>query len=236
MNFYLVFIVGILVAHYLLDLLADVLNVRNCSEQLPEEFRDVYDAGKYARSQQYLKDHTRMDTVVNSAHTLIILAFILLGGFRLVELAARKAGWDMIGTGLLFGGILMILSQLLHLPSSIYSTFVLEAKYDFNKTTPKTFVLDIVKSLALTVIIGAPVFALILWFFDAAGEWAWLWCWLAVMLIQALLMFIAPVVIMPLFNKFEPLEDGELKTAIENYARGQNFKMKGVFKMDGSKR
>jgi len=236
MNFYLVFIVGILVAHYLLDLLADVLNVRNCSEQVPEEFRDVYDAGKYARSQQYLKDHTRMDTVVNSAHTLIILAFILLGGFRLVELAARKAGWGMIGTGLLFGGILMILLQLLHLPSSIYSTFVLEEKYDFNKTTPKTFVLDIVKSLALTVIIGAPVFALILWFFDAAGEWAWLWCWLAVMLIQALLMFIAPVVIMPLFNKFEPLEDGELKTAIENYARGQNFKMKGVFKMDGSKR
>ena len=236
MNFYLVFIVVILVIHYLLDLFADILNVCHCSDKLPEEFRDVYDAEKYARSQQYLKDHTRLDTVENSIHTLITLAFILLGGFRLMDLIARGAGWGMIGTGLLFGGILLILSQLVDLPSSIYSTFVLEDKYGFNKTTPKTFILDIVKSLALAVIIGAQVFALVLWFFDAAGEWAWLWCWLAVMLIQALLMYIAPVVIMPLFNKFEPLEDGELKTAIENYAKQQNFKMKGVFKMDGSKR
>lgn len=236
MNVYLVFIVVILVIHYLLDLFADILNVRNCSEQLPEEFRDVYDAEKYSRSQQYLKDHTRLDTIVNSIHTLITLAFILPGGFRLVELTARGAGWGMIGTGLLFGGILLILSQLMNIPSSIYSTFVLEEKYGFNKTTPKTFILDIIKSLAVAVIIGAPIFALILWFFDAAGEWAWFWCWLAVMLIQALLMFIAPVMIMPLFNKFTPLEDGELKTAIEEYAKQQNFKMKGVFKMDGSKR
>lgn len=116
MNVYLVFIVVILVIHYLLDLFADILNVRNCSEQLPEEFRHVYDVQKYSRSQQYLKDHTRLDTVVNSIHTLITLAFILLGGFRLMDRTAHGAGWGMIGTGLLFGGILLILSQLMNLP------------------------------------------------------------------------------------------------------------------------
>jgi STE24 endopeptidase len=142
----------------------------------------------------------------------------------------------MIPTGLLFVGILVFASQLLGLPFSVYDTFVIEERYGFNKTTPKTFLLDRVKGLILTAVIGGAVFSAVLWFFDTAGGFAWLYCWIAVFVFQVILLFAAPYIIMPLFNKFEPLEDGELKDAIERYARGQNFKLKGVFTMDGSKR
>ena len=126
--------------------------------------------------------------------------------------------------------------RVLHLPFSMYGTFVIEEKYGFNRTTPRTFVLDIVKALILTAIIGAPVFSAVLWFFAFAGNLAWLYCWAAIVAIQILILFLAPYIIMPLFNKFQPLEDGALRTAIEEYARGQQFRMKGVYKMDGSKR
>ena len=131
---------------------------------------------------------------------------------------------------------MLFASQILSLPFSVYGTFVIEEKYGFNKTTPKTFVLDILKGWLLAIVIGAPVFSAVLWFFEKTGPMAWAYCWGALTVIQVFLMFIAPVVIMPIFNKFIPLEDGELKTAIEDYAKKQGFKMKGVFSMDGSKR
>jgi STE24 endopeptidase len=112
----------------------------------------------------------------------------------------------------------------LSLPFSVYSTFVIEEKYGFNKTTPKTFVLDILKGWLLGVIIGAPVFSAVLWFFEQTGTMAWAYCWGALTVIQIFLMFISPVVIMPLFNKFIPLEDRELKEAIEEYAKKQGLR------------
>jgi STE24 endopeptidase len=130
----------------------------------------------------------------------------------------------------------MLTSQILSIPFSIYSTFVIEEKYGFNRTSIKTFILDILKGWLLAIIIGGIVFSIILWFFAKTGNLAWAYCWVVVVLFQLVLTFIAPVVIMPLFNKFFPLKDGELKTAIENYAKSQNFKMKGVFTMDASKR
>ena len=130
----------------------------------------------------------------------------------------------------------MLASQILSIPFSIYSTFVIEEKYGFNLTTAKTFILDIIKSWFLTALIGGIIFAVILWFFDRTGNMAWVYCWIVVVIFQIVLTFIAPVVILPLFNKFYPLEDGELKTSIESYAKSQDFKLKGVFKMDASKR
>jgi STE24 endopeptidase len=162
--------------------------------------------------------------------------FILAGGFNYVDQFARSFNLGSIPTGLMFAGILVFVSQLLHIPFSVYSTFVIEDKYGFNRTTVKTFALDILKSWLLMALIGGALFSIVIWFFDRTGTWAWLYCWIAVVVIQLFLTFIAPVVIMPLFNKFIPLEDGELKSSIENYARLQGFKIKGVFKMDASKR
>jgi len=236
MNWYLVIILVILIGDYVLGLVVDVLNVKYLKTDLPAAFSGYYDEEKYRKSQEYLKENTRFGLITDSITTPAVIAFILLGGFNWVDQWARGFHWGPIGTGLIFAAILLFGSQILSLPFSVYSTFVIEEKYGFNKTTPKTFVLDILKGWLLGVIIGAPVFSAVLWFFGQTGPMAWVYCWGALTVIQIFLMFIAPVVIMPIFNKFIPLEDRELKEAIEEYAKKQGFKMKGVFSMDGSKR
>lgn len=236
MNIYLVIILSIIVGNYLLDIVVETLNVRHAKTDLPEEYKGYYDAEEYKKAQNYLKENTRFEIITGTITTPITVAFILIGGFNLVDQIARSFQFGPISTGLIFAGILMLASQIISIPFSAYGTFVIEEKYGFNRTTVRTFALDILKSWLLAAMIGGTVFSIVLWFFGKAGNWAWLYCWVAVVLLQILLTFFAPVVILPLFNKFYPLEDGKLKTAIENYARSQDFKMKGVFKMDASKR
>ena len=236
MNIFLFAILFILIGDYVLGLVVDILNVKHLKTDLPETFSGYYDEEKYRKSQQYLKENTRFDLITASITTPAIILFILLGGFNWVDLWARGFDQGPIITGLIFGVVLLFGSQILSLPFSIYSTFVIEEKYGFNKTTAKTFVLDIFKGWMLGIIIGAPVFSGILWFFEQTGPMAWLYCWAALTIFQIILMFVAPVLIMPIFNKFIPLEEGELKTAIEDYAKKQSFAMKGVYTMDGSRR
>lgn len=233
---FLLIILTILIGEYLLNLIVDTKNVRYLKTDLPEEFSGYYDREKYRKSQEYLKENTRFGLITDSIATPVTIAFILLGGFNLVDQFARSFHLGTIPTGLIFAGVLMLGSQLMAIPFSIYSTFVIEEKYGFNKTTPRTFVLDILKAWVLTAVIGGILFSAVLWFFKEAGPWAWAYCWIAVTLFQIFLLFVAPVVIMPIFNKFTPLEDGELRAAIEEYAKKQDFKLKGVFTMDGSRR
>ncbi len=236
MNIYLIIILLIIASDFILGLVVDSLNMRNVSTVLPDEFAGWYDAERYRKSQDYLKENTRFRLLVDSITTPITVAFILLGGFNLVDLAARSFGLGSIPTGLIFAGMLMLASQLISIPPSIYSTFVIEEKYGFNRTTPKTFILDILKGWLLTLVIGGAIFSCILWFFEQTGAFAWIYCWLAVVIFQLIITYLAPVVILPLFNKFYPLEDGELKEAILRYAREQHFALKGVFVMDASRR
>jgi STE24 endopeptidase len=236
MNSYLLFVLLAIAARYLLDLVSDILNLRRVRESLPAEFEGWYDPEAYRRSQRYLRDNTRFGLLQDSATTALIAAMIVLGGFDFVDRLARLPGWSPIPTGLLFIGLLVLLSRLIDAPFSVYHTFVLEERYGFNKTTPRTFALDLVKSLFLIALIGGPLLAAVLWFFDRAGGAAWLYAWGLVTLAQLVLMLIAPVFIMPLFNRFTPLQAGELRAAIEDYARRQQFRMQGVFTMDGSRR
>jgi len=236
MNYYFIIILSILIGTYLLDLIVDIINVRHVSIDLPEEFEGFYNKTEYKKSQEYLRENTRFGIISDSIMTPVTVAFIIFGGFNMVDQFVRSFNLGSIATGLIFAGVLMLASQIIQIPFSIYDTFVIEEKYGFNKTTPKTFVLDILKSWLLGVVIGGIVLAAVLWFFERIGPWAWLYCWIAITIFQIFLMFIAPVVIMPLFNKFVPLEECELKRAIEGYADSQQFKMKGVFTMDGSKR
>ncbi|MBW2708016.1 MAG: M48 family metallopeptidase [Deltaproteobacteria bacterium] len=236
MNVFLIIILFILIGDYALGLVVDALNVKHLKTDLPTGFAGYYDEEKYRKSQEYLKENTRFGLITGSISTPAVIAFILLGGFNWVDQWSRSFHWGPIATGLIFAAILLFGSQILSLPFSVYSTFVIEEKYGFNKTTPGTFVLDILKGWLLAIVIGASVFSAILWFFEQTGPMAWAYCWGALTVIQVFLMFIAPVVIMPIFNKFVPLEEGELKSAIEDYAKKQRFKIKGVFSMDGSKR
>ncbi|MCL2389387.1 MAG: M48 family metallopeptidase [Elusimicrobia bacterium] len=236
MNLYLLAVVVFLVGTFTVELIADYLNIKNISQKLPEEFEGVYDAQKYAKSQRYLVDKTVFSTRQSAFMLVISLLFIFFGGFNTVDLFARSFGFGTIGTGLIFMLCLYVLIKIITLPFRYYNTFVLEQKYGFNKTTLKTFISDTIKSFVLTVILGAPMMVMVIWFFIRFGTFAWLWAFAAVAAFQLLLTFVAPVLIMPLFNKYTPLEDGELKTSVEAYAKKENFKMKGLFKMDGSKR
>lgn len=236
MNHYLITILVILIGSYLLDLVVDLVNVRHVKTDLPPEFKGIYDAGKYRKSQEYLRETTRFGIISSTFMMGVTIAFILASGFNVVDQFARGFGLGSIWTGLIFAAVIMLASQIMHLPFSIYETFVLEEKYGFNKTTPRTFVLDILKSWILVILLGGVVLAVVIWFFETVGKWAWLYCWISFTVFQVFVMFVAPVVIMPLFNKFIPLEDGPLKWEIEEYARSKGFKMKGVYKMDGSRR
>lgn len=236
MNGYLLFILSVLLLGYLIELTVALLNLRSLNPELPAEFDGVYDRDQYARSQEYTRVQTRFSLVQSTVSLVVTLGFILAGGFNLIDLVARSFGLSTIATGLLFTGLLGLLSTALNLPFSIYSTFVIEQRFGFNKTTVATFILDLLKGLLLAVALGGPLLAAILWFFEFSGGWAWLYCWAAATAFILVVQFLAPVVIMPLFNKFSPLADGELKDGITRYAAAQCFALQGVYTMDGSKR
>jgi STE24 endopeptidase len=236
MNPYLAFVLAMLVGNLVLEWVIARLNLSCLDSRLPDEFIGLYDQEKYARSQDYTRERTRFGLFHSSITTVVTLLFILAGGFNLVDRLARSLVSGPILTGLVFTLALSVLSGLLSLPFSGYSTFVIEARYGFNRTTVKTFVLDLLKGLLLAVLIGAPVLALALWLFGAAGRSAWIVVWIAVTGFQLFMTYLAPVIIMPLFNRFTALEEGDLKNKVEAYAREQGFKLKGIFKMDGSRR
>jgi STE24 endopeptidase len=233
---YLIIIIVFLLLSFTISSISDYLNAKNIKENLPDEFVGYYDEEKYKKSQNYLKDRTKFSFISSLTSLIISIIFILIGGFNYVDLFARSFGYGEIVTGLIFVAALYLLLEIIGIPFSAYSIFVIEEKYGFNKTTIKTFISDIIKNLILTAVIGLPIFAVIVMFFVKYDSLAWIYASITVILFELLITFIAPVFIMPLFNKYIPLEDGELKTELEKYAKEQNFKMKGLYKMDGSKR
>ncbi len=236
MNPWLIFILAVIVINFLLNSTISLLNLKALSPDLPEEFTDIYDRDKYRQSQDYTRVQTIFSLFENSIITAITVLFLLGGGFNLVDQFVRGFNVGSITTGIVYTGVITLLSFIVGLPFSIYSTFKIEARFGFNRTTARTFVTDILKSILLTILLGAPILAAILWFFENTGSYGWLLCWLGTVAFGFIVQFLAPVLIMPLFNKFTPLEDGPLKDKIINYARFQNFKLSGIFTMDGSKR
>ncbi|MFH1768158.1 MAG: M48 family metallopeptidase [Candidatus Omnitrophota bacterium] len=236
MNLYLIIILFILIGEYFLDLAVEKLNLSSAKSYLPDEFAGFYDDDKYAKSQNYLKESTNFSLKEETFFTALIVSFILYGGFNWVDKAARGLNFGLIPTALVFAAILITGQRISQIPFSIYRTFIIEERYGFNRTTPRTFIADVFKSLFLTILIGGIVFGAVVWFFNFKPKTAWLWSWIAVTLFELFVMFIAPVFILPIFNKFVPLEEGDLKQAIEEYAKAENFQMKGIFRMDASRR
>jgi STE24 endopeptidase len=236
MNLYAVLIVVTLVAEYLLGLVADLLNLRTLGTPLPAEFQGVYDPAAYRRSQEYTRVKTRFGVVSSTAGLCALLLFWWCGGFRFVDELARSFSWGELWTGMAYVAFLAAGRLLLSLPFSLYSTFVIEERFGFNRTTPATFLTDLVTGLLLTVAVGGPLVALLLWLFMTAGAGAWLACWGAVTFLLLAVQFVAPMWIMPLFNTFTPLEDGELRRAILEYTGRVRFPLEGLYVMDGSKR
>ncbi len=236
MNIYAIIILVTLIASYFLSLITNLLNLKHLSPVLPKEFEGAYDAEAYKNSQEYTRVYTRFGFLTGSISLIITLMFWFTGGFNFLDILVRTWDLGVIGTGLVYIAMLIILRSVLSLPFSIYTTFVIEERFGFNKTTIKTFILDIIKGLFLGILLGGPLLAGLLYFFHVAGNMAWIYAWAATTVFSLIVQFIAPTWIMPLFNKFIPLEEGELRESIVSYAEKVKFPLKGIFVMDGSKR
>ena len=234
-NFFLIFIVYF-GSSFMFELAKETLNLKHLSNAIPDEFSGFYNEAKYAAAQSYLKDKTRLHLFEQGFMVLVLLAMIFFQGFNQLDLWARQFQLNEITTGLIFIGSLLLLLQALKLPFSVINTFNIEEKYGFNNTRLKTFLTDRLIALVLITTFGLAFFSIMMLIFQTFSNLAWLVAWGISIALEILLVFILPVLILPLFNKFSPLETGELKTAIEDFAKNQNFQLQGLFTMDGSKR
>ena len=236
MNIYAYIILATLIIDFLIDIITDILNLKALREDLPREFDGVYDAEGYKKSQEYTRVSTNFGFITASFGLAVILVFWFSGGFNYLDRIVR--GWELhpIWNGLAYIGILIFVKTIFSIPFTIYKTFVIEEQFEFNKTTKKTFVTDLFKGLLLALILGGPLLAGLLAFFQYAGSLAWIYCWAAVTVFSLIIQFIAPTWIMPLFNKFTPIEEGKLKDKIFSYAESAKFSLQGIFIMDGSRR
>lgn len=236
MNGYVLFVLGALVLTFTITGLARWLNVRGLSAGLPEEFAGVLEPTEYSKSQEYLRARARLEWASEGFDLVAVSLFVLAGGIGWLDTWARSLGFGEIPTGLIFIGALALAQGVLALPFDVYGTFAIEARFGFNTTTPRVFVADRVKGVTLGGILGGGLLWAVLFAYSSLGQWAWLASWAVITGAMAILMVVAPVWILPLFNRFTPLADGELRRAIEAYAAGQGFRLAGVFVMDGSKR
>jgi STE24 endopeptidase len=229
-------IIVILVFDYVFERVLDYLNSKNRDKELPEELQGIYEPERYQKSQQYEKETTRFSMITSTLSFVLILGMLFFGGFAYVDNLARSVSGHPIVIALVFFGILMFASDILSTPFSIYSTFVIEEKYGFNKTTPKTFILDKIKGWLLSAVIGGGILSLIIWFYMMTQENFWLWAWALVTAFSIFMSMFYSSIIVPLFNKQTPLEDGELRDEIEGFSQNVGFKLKNIFVIDGSKR
>jgi len=225
-----------LFSEYALEAVSDLLNLSRLDGHIPQEFSGLYDSEKYKQSIRYQKEGTAFHLWSSTLQWISLALFIGGGGLNWADQWVRSFSLSPILTGVCFAGVLSALKLLIQLPFSIYHTFYFEAKYGFNKTTVATFLGDLAKGIVVGSLLGGLVFSGLIAFFEYTGEGAWLFSWIALSLFQLLLLYLAPALIMPLFNRFTPLPEGELKEAISAYAKKRNFQLSGIFTMDGSKR
>ncbi|MBW6479151.1 MAG: M48 family metallopeptidase [Bacteroidales bacterium] len=232
--FYIILI--ILVLDFLFDRLLDYLNSTRWSNELPGELKGIYDEDKYRKSQNYLKENMRFGLLTSGLSFILIIAFLLMGGFYFMDNLVRQYTEHPILMALLFFGIIGLASDLLSTPFDLYHTFVIEEKFGFNRTTPKTYITDKLKGWLLAIILGGGLLAIIIWFFQFAGSLFWLYAWVFLTAFSVFMAMFYSTLIVPLFNKQIPLAEGELRDAIEKFAQKAGFKLDNIFVIDGSKR
>lgn len=227
---------AIILAEFIFETVLDILNLNYSTTDLPEELQNIYDRDKYEKSVKYKKEATRFGLIKSTVMTVGTIFMFLLGGFAYLHDLATKITQGEVAVSMVFFGLIYLLMFIIELPFSYYSTFVIEEKYGFNKTTFATFVTDKIKSLILTAIIGGLILWVILELYIAFGKNFWWYAWIAVTLFSLFMITFYSDLIVPLFNKQVPLEDGELKDKIFELARKTGFNLDKIYKIDGSKR
>ena len=229
-------IIIILLLQFGIETILNYLNARRFSDPIPEELDDVFNKEEYLKSQSYKKTNYRFGLFSSTFSLVLIIAFLVFGGFEWVDRIAAGYSTNPIFRALIFFGIIFLGSDLLGTPFSVYQTFVIEEKYGFNKTTPKLFVMDKLKGWLMLLILGGGILALVIWFFEWAGRDFWLYAWALIACFTIFMNLFYSRLIVPIFNKQTPLKEGSLKSKIESYARQVGFELRNIFVIDGSKR
>lgn len=231
-------IIGVLLFDYILERFLEIINSNNRKAEIPQEVNDIYDTEEYEKQQSYEQEKSRIDILSSTFSIVLILGMLFFNGFAVLDSYIYESftGISHIFAGLIFFGILFFASDILSTPFELYNTFTIEEKYGFNKMTYKTYIFDKLKSWLITAILGGGILYVLLFLIDTFGSSFWIYAWLVLSAIMIFFTMFYSSIIVPLFNKQTPLEDGELKTAIENFASKVGFKLDNIFVIDGSKR
>ena len=235
-NLYYYIIVIAIIIEYLFSSISSILDIKNITPNIPSDFKKAYDQEKYILSQDYLKARTKFGLFSSTFSLILIMIVIHSDIFGLLDQFVRGQSDSYILQGLFFIGIIYFFQDIVSLPFSIYHTFVIEERFGFNKTTLNLFIIDKIKGYAIFIVLGSIVITPILYFFHVYGDIGWLIAW---SILTAFMIAVQPLfvhVIAPMFNKFTPLEEGELRSAIEKYTAKVNFPLARIDIMDGSKR
>ena len=238
-------IVSLVVFNYLFSNILDYVNHRNWRDEIPNELKDFYNEEKYKIAKNYALSKNKIGLFSSSISFLFIISLLLFNGYGLID---QLVSSDILKSFLpfdinssfaqsgLFFLILFILNSIISIPFSYYNTFIIEEKFGFNKTTKSTFFLDILKSSLLSIFIGGALLFLALYLYDNLNDGFWLWLWIGLSLIMIFINMFYADLIVPIFNKLKPLDDGELRQKIEKYSKEVGYLLKNIYVIDGSKR
>ncbi len=232
----LIIILVILVVNYLWDQLLDYLNLAHQKPQVPEQLQDIVEVDTYQKTLAYQKAKTQFGFLSSGLSVTVMVVLLVSGGFgKLNQMLAPYFDNDVL-LAVAYFGILYFVADLLATPLQWYHTFVLEERFGFNKTTPKIFLMDKFKGYVLGVLVGGPILALLLYLIQQLGSGFWIYFLAFMALFSLLINMFYTSWILPLFNTLSPLEDGDLKTAIQQYSASVNFPLDHILVIDGSKR
>ena len=229
-------ILVILTADFVSERILSALNVKSSKKPIPDLLSGIYDQDKYQKQQSYFRANTRFGLLTSTVSFLVIFLMIVFGGFGWLDGIVQRWTANPILVSLVFFGILFLTNDIISTPFEIYDIFVIEERFGFNKTTPKTFILDKLKGYALTAVLGGGIIALVMWFYQLNPQYFWLIAWACVTSVSLFISLFYSELIVPLFNKQTPLEAGELRDAIEKFSKKAGFELKNIFVIDGSKR
>ncbi len=236
MNIYGIVIFIALLVDYALHTVSETLNVRALDRHPPDTMASLYGSEALDRARRYIRAVTTQSTLERTVVLLVLLAFWFAGGFEWLDVLVRQWFTSELARGLVYIGLLIFGYILLSMPFDVYGTFVTETRFGFNRTTWQTFLSDRVKGLLITATIGGALLSGILLLFIHAGNIAWILCWLVVVVFSLVTQWLGPALLLPLFNRFEPMREGDLKESIMQYARSVRFPLQNVYVVDGSRR
>jgi len=238
-------IIALVIFNYLFSNILDYLNHKNWKDEIPKELKDFYDKEKYKQAKLYALSKNKIGLLSSTISFLLVVSLLVFNGYGYIDQLVNSFNLNLFlpfeinnsftKSGVFFL-ILFILNLIISIPFSYYNTFVIEENFGFNKTTKSTFFFDIIKSSILSILIGGFLLFLALYLYDSLNDGFWLYLWIGLSLLMVLINMFYADLIVPIFNKLTPLENGDLRKKIENYSKEVGYLLKNIYVIDGSKR